>query len=170
MESTCSLPSSQQPATSPHYISKYNQQDATLRNLFLSMKCSTCFSRYICPSSRPQNCTYIIGYLLKLYCCLSTSWKSWNYSGRQQYCLDTYPMLYIQFWATDDGRRYCLKHAEHFTEINKLCNGASRWLYLEIYLQCTDLWTSNSSCSFPVQAHLSGKISLVHILVLLRLI
>ena len=38
---------------------------------------------------------------------------------------------YIQFWAPDDGRRKRLKHAEHFTEINKLCNVASCWLYLK---------------------------------------
>jgi hypothetical protein len=41
-------------------------------------------------------------------------------------------MLYIQFWAPDDGQRYRLKHVEHFTEIIKLCNIASCWLYLEI--------------------------------------
>jgi hypothetical protein len=34
-----------------------------------------------------------------------------------------------------DGRRYRLTHVEHFTEINKLCNVASFWLYLEIKLQ-----------------------------------
>jgi hypothetical protein len=41
-------------------------------------------------------------------------------------------ILYIEFWAPDDGRRYRLKHVEHITEINKLCNVASCWLYLEI--------------------------------------
>ena len=57
--------------------------------------------------------------------------------------LTTYPMLYIQFWAPDDGRRYRRKHMEHFTEINKLCKVASCWLYLKIRLRCTDPWTSN---------------------------
>ena len=47
--------------------------------------------------------------------------------------LTNYPMVYIQFWAPDDGRRNRLKHVEHFTEINKLCNAASCWLYLKIY-------------------------------------
>ena len=42
------------------------------------------------------------------------------------------PMLYIQFWAPDDGRRNRLKHVENFTEINKLCNVASGWLQLKI--------------------------------------
>jgi hypothetical protein len=41
-------------------------------------------------------------------------------------------MLCIQFWAPDDGRRTRLKHVEHFTEINTLCNVASCWLYLKI--------------------------------------
>ena len=53
-----------------------------------------------------------------------------------------YPMLYMQFWAPDDGRRNRLKHIEHFTEINKLCNVASCWLYLKIRLRCMEPWTS----------------------------
>jgi hypothetical protein len=32
---------------------------------------------------------------------------------------------------------------EHFTEISKLYNIASCWLYLEIYLRCSDPWTPN---------------------------
>ena len=40
-------------------------------------------------------------------------------------------MLYIQCWAPDDGRRNRLKHVEHFTEIKKLCNVSSCWLYLK---------------------------------------
>jgi hypothetical protein len=35
-----------------------------------------------------------------------------------------------------------MKHVENFIEINKLCNVASCWLHLEIYLRCTDPWTS----------------------------
>jgi hypothetical protein len=35
-------------------ISKYNQQDATLHNLFISVKCSTCLRRYFRPSSGDQ--------------------------------------------------------------------------------------------------------------------
>ena len=38
-------------------------------------------------------------------------------------------MLQIQFCAPDDGWRNHPKHVEHFTEINKLCNLASCWLY-----------------------------------------
>jgi hypothetical protein len=60
------------------YISKYKQQDATLNNLFISVKFSICFRRYLLPSSGAQNCIYSIGYLSNLYCCLPLSWKSLN--------------------------------------------------------------------------------------------
>jgi hypothetical protein len=57
------------------YISKYNKQDATLHNLFISVKCSTCSIWYLRPSSGVQNCiyTYSIGYFSNLYCCLPLS-------------------------------------------------------------------------------------------------
>jgi hypothetical protein len=96
-----------------------------------------------------KNCIYNIGYLSNLYCCLPLSWKSWNASsnsstiaaGSSKVLKSTRCCVY-SFWAPDDGRRNRLKHAEHFAEINKLCNVASCWLYLEIYLRCTDPWTS----------------------------
>ena len=37
--------------------------------------------------------------------------------------------MYVQFWAPDDGRKTRLKHVEHLTDINKLWNVASCWLY-----------------------------------------
>jgi len=37
--------------------------------------------------------------------------------------------LYVQFWAPDDGRKNFLKHVQRLTEINKLWNIASCWLY-----------------------------------------
>jgi len=37
--------------------------------------------------------------------------------------------LCVQFWAPDDGRKNRLKHVERLTEINKLWNVASCWLY-----------------------------------------
>ena len=63
--------------------------------------------------------------------------------------LTEYPMLYIQFWAPDDGRSNWLKHVEYFTEINKLCNTASCWLYLKMRLRRTDPWTSNLQIWVP---------------------
>jgi len=35
----------------------------------------------------------------------------------------------VQFWAPDDGRKNSMKHVERLTEINKLWNVASCWLY-----------------------------------------
>jgi hypothetical protein len=46
-------------------IFKYNQQDATLHNLFISVICSTCFRRFLRPSSGAQNFIYSIGYLVQ---------------------------------------------------------------------------------------------------------
>ena len=91
------------------------------------MKCSTCFSRFLRPSSGVQTVCTTPGTLSDLYCYLPLSWKRWN----------------SRVWALDDGRRNRLKHIEHFTEINKLCNVRSCWLHLKIRLRCTDPWTWN---------------------------
>ena len=127
--------------------------------LFISVKCSTCFRRLFRPSSGNQ----------KLYrqhrvlCQTFTATCHWR--GREVFLpqwkrlvsstvegsskgLTKYPMLYIQFWAPDDGLSNRLKHVEHFTEINKLCKVASCWLYLKIILRCTDPWTSHSDLIF----------------------
>ena len=37
------------------YFFKYIQQDATLHNLFISVKCCTYFKRFLRPSSEAQN-------------------------------------------------------------------------------------------------------------------
>jgi len=87
-----------------------NQQDATFHNLFISVRFSTCFRRFFCPSSETHNCTYSVRYLSEKYCYLLLAWQS------------------LQFWASDDGRKTRLKHVEHLTEINKLRNVASCWL------------------------------------------
>ena len=84
----------------------YNQQDATFLNLFISVKRSTYFRQFFRPSSGARNCTYSVR-------CLS----------------DRYLTLYVQFWAPDDGWKNRLKHLERFTEINKLRNVISCWLY-----------------------------------------
>ena len=76
------------------------------------------------------------GTLSDLYCYLPLSWNSSNSSttlAGSSNGLTKYPMLYIQFWAPDDGRMNRLKHVEHFTKLNKLCNVAFCWLYLKIY-------------------------------------
>ena len=44
-------------------FAKYNQQDATFHNLFISVRRSTCFRRVFRPSSGAQNYTYSVRYL-----------------------------------------------------------------------------------------------------------
>jgi hypothetical protein len=40
--------------------------------------------------------------------------------------------------APDDVWRYHPKHVEQFPDINKVCNVVSCWIYIRIFLQCTD--------------------------------
>jgi len=87
-------------------FAEYSQQDATFHNLFISVRRSTWFRRVFRPSSGAQNCTYSARY--------------WS---------DKYLTLYVQLWAPDDGRKNRLKHVQRLTEINKLWNVASCWLY-----------------------------------------
>jgi hypothetical protein len=94
-------------------IFKYNQQDAVLHNSFISVKCSACFRQFLCPSSGAQK-LYIqhlvfVKPLLLLFPVVEEL---------ELQLLHKYQMLYIQFSAPDDGRRNCLKHVEHFAEIN----------------------------------------------------
>ena len=64
------------------------QQDATLYNILYYCRCSTCFRRFLRPSSGAQ----------KLY--------------TQHRVI--YPMLCVQFWAPDDGWRNRTKHVQHW--------------------------------------------------------
>jgi hypothetical protein len=48
------------------YSFKCNQQDATLSNILYYCQCSTCFRRFLRPSSGAQNCTYSIWYMSSL--------------------------------------------------------------------------------------------------------
>jgi hypothetical protein len=106
-------------------IFMYNQQDATL-HIYLFLWNTIHVSGGSSTHHQELKTVYTaLGTLWNLYCYLPLSWKRWN-------AVPKYPMLHIQFWAPDDGRRNRLKHVEHFTEINKLCNVASRWLYLKI--------------------------------------
>jgi hypothetical protein len=45
------------------YSFKYNQQDATLYNILYYCQCSTCFRRFLRPSSGAQKFTYSIWYM-----------------------------------------------------------------------------------------------------------
>jgi len=62
---------------------EYNQQDAVFHNFFISVRCSTCFRRFFCPTSGAQNCTYIVSYLSDQCCYLPLAWlaagkTAWN--------------------------------------------------------------------------------------------
>ena len=136
-------------------IFKCNQQDATSPIYFCEML-------YMFQVVTPPiiGCSKTVrtasGTLSNLYCYLPLSWKLRSISSTpvagNSKVLTKYPMLYIQFWALDDGRRNRLKHVEHFTEINKLCNAGSCWMHLKIRWRCTDPRTSNkylyTTCSW----------------------
>ena len=115
------------------------------------------------PIIRNSKCIYSIGYFVKALLLPATVVEelalhfSTTVEGSST-GLTKCPMLYIQFWAPDDGRRNRLKHVEHFTEINKLCNVASCWLYMNIRLRCTEPWTSNVSIIFSIPS-MSGRIT-----------
>jgi len=66
--------------------------------------------------------------------------------------------------APDDGWRYQPKHVEQFPDINKQCKVASCWIYIGIYLRCTDPWTLNVSFLFPEQKILPDKESSPYVL------
>ena len=91
---------------------KYNQQDAKLHNGIYYFKCSTYFRRFLRPSSGAQNSIHSIGYLSSLFCFFPLT-SLGDDSGNKQKKLDKYPMLYIRFWAPDDGRRNSLKRVEY---------------------------------------------------------
>jgi len=41
-------------------FSEYNQQDAAFLNLFIPVRCPTCFRRFFCPSSGASSCTHSV--------------------------------------------------------------------------------------------------------------
>ena len=47
------------------FFLKYNQRDTKLHNLFIFVKFSTCFRRFLRPSSGAQNWIYSIGFFVK---------------------------------------------------------------------------------------------------------
>jgi hypothetical protein len=56
------------------HIFKQDQQDVTLHNGIYYYKRSTCFGRFLRPSSGAQNCIHSIGYLSSFFCFLPLSW------------------------------------------------------------------------------------------------
>ena len=123
-------------------IFKYNQQSATLHKLFISVKCSTCFRRFLRPSSGAQKLYIQHRVLYQTFSAgvpsLPRQWQVTEKVWQSTRC------CVYSFWPPDEARRNRLKHVEHFTEINNLCNVVSCWLYLKIRLRCTDPWTSKT--------------------------
>jgi hypothetical protein len=60
-------------------VFKHNQQDKKLHNDIYYYKCSTCFRRFLHPSSVAQNCVHSTGYLSSFYCFLLLVWVSWDW-------------------------------------------------------------------------------------------
>ena len=94
-------------------FTQYNQQDATFHNFFISVR--RCTFQTVFPFTRSSKlhiqCQVFVRPILLPAASLAGL------------------TLYVQFWAPDDGRKNCLKHVQRLTEINKLWNVASCWLY-----------------------------------------
>ena len=96
-----------------------------------------------------NNCICSIWYLSHRYCYLPLSWKSWNWFECTVVGVRHPQHTAVTVWqipdavdtvvcAPDDGWKYHPKHVEQFPDINKLCNIASCWIYIGIYLRCMD--------------------------------
>jgi len=106
-------------------FAEYNQQDATFHTFFISVRRSTCFRQVFRPSSGAQNCTYSVRHLSDQYCYLLLAWLTAGSSigpTNAWRCMCSFELLMTD-WKT------CLKHVERLTEIKKLWNVASCWLY-----------------------------------------
>jgi hypothetical protein len=159
---------------SDFFIFKYNQQDATLHNSFISAKCCTCFRRFLRPSSGVQK-LYIMHlvFVKQLLLPFAVMKGSSNSLTNTRCCM-------YSFGAPDDGRRNRLKHVEHCAEISELCNVVACWLYLKIHSQCKNPWASRETshncwcqCSFrnwtyQVRARLANdwKVTLFALMIL----
>ena len=89
----------------------YRGWDGTRRflDLFISINCSTCFRRFLRPSSAAHNCNTASGIVKPI---LQPAVIVDKMESRQ------YLTLYVQFCDPDDGQSKRLKHVEQFMEIN----------------------------------------------------
>ena len=79
---------------------------------------------------RAYNCIYSIWYLSHCYCYPLLSWRSWNF---QQRC-DKYQILQIQLYALLMMGGGTTRNMQSSFQTNKLCKGASCWIYLDDWL------------------------------------
>jgi hypothetical protein len=148
----------------PNSIPIYIQQDATLHNLFITGNCSTCFGWYFHPSSGAHTtlskasgichtvtaiCSYrgrvgtVLSVLLLAYATHSTLKPLPTLPRKRQIAVTVWQIpdaVDTVVCVSDDGWKYHPKHVEQFSDINKLCDVASCWIYtyIGIYLRCTD--------------------------------
>ena len=87
---------------------------------------STCFTRFLRPSSGAHNCTYSFRYchpiLLLAAASSSIGWQ--------------YLKLYVQFSAPEDGQRNRLKHEDHLAEVNRTENSCIFLVVLWEHMSC----------------------------------
>jgi hypothetical protein len=120
------------------------QQDATLHSSFISGNYSTRFGWYFHPLSGAHTTVFtasgichtvtaICRYRGRVGTGLSALWVAYATHST----LKPVPIpdaVGTAVCAPDDGWKYHPKHVEHFPVINKLCNVASCWKYIEILL------------------------------------
>jgi len=82
-------------------VFKQNQQDAMLHNGIYYYKCSTCFRRFLRPSSGAQNCIHSIGYLSSFFCFLPLSWVAVRSKKARQIPDAVYTVLSSWWWADE---------------------------------------------------------------------
>jgi hypothetical protein len=151
----------------PNSFLIYIQQDAPLHSLFISGNCSTYVGWYFHPSSGEHTtvstasgichtvtaiCRYRgrVGTGLSVLCVAYTT----HSTLKPVPTLPRYQQIAVTVWqitdavdtvvcAPDDGWKYHPKHVEQFPDINKLFNFVSCWIYIGMYLRCTDSWTLN---------------------------
>jgi len=83
------------------------------------------------------NCIYSIWYLSHRYCCLPLLRQAAVTVWQIADAVDTV------ICAPDDGVEVPPKTCRAVSRYNKLCKVASCWIYIGIFLRCTDPWTLN---------------------------
>jgi hypothetical protein len=98
-------------------ISNYSQRDATSLEFIYFYRRSTCFRRFLRPSSGAHNCTYSFRYCQPILLLAATVEEMELRSISSTVAASgtigwQYLKLYVQLCAPDDGWRNRLKHVE----------------------------------------------------------
>ena len=113
------------------YISEVQPTSYKVSWFIYFYKCSTCFRRFLSPSSGPQNRTCSISYcqpILLLAAIADEMFHLIHKSSKQQYWLttpDAARTVLCSWWWAEEPPETC----GAFVEINKSRNVASCWLY-----------------------------------------